>query len=106
MVYCFAGRDGAAVCACAVAADESSSAAAKKRRIVFIGMLRFLHILSPPLGPPLQAGDDDALQQLFVGHAGALGGFGEILAVAELRVGVGLDDERLAVGVHAQVDAG
>src|SRR3989304_2321586 len=62
-------------------------------------------LLSLPFRPPLQAGVDDALQQIRIGDAGVFGRFGEVLAEGDLRIGVGLDHPEPAVRAQAQIDA-
>jgi len=54
---------------------------------------------------PLEAMVDDALEQGLVRDAPVLGRLGEVLAVGQLRVWIGLEYVDASIGVHPQVDA-
>src|SRR3954447_17261540 len=62
-------------------------------------------MLLPARPPPLHAQAHDALEQWPVLDADVRSRGGEILAVGDLRVGIGLDHVHLAVDAHPEVDA-
>jgi hypothetical protein len=48
---------------------------------------------------------DDLIDEGFVVDAHPLGGFGDFLAVGDIGIGIGLEDDELVVGREAEVDS-